>query len=452
MNNINEFEFSTDQLQAIDKIINWYNKQKQNKTKKQFRLYGPAGSGKTSLVPFVIKSLNVTNVQYLAPTGKSVLALKDRGVSNPLTIHKAMYILPDKIQGEYIKAEETLSQLRNKLYLDIDQSLKEEIKKEIENVTNLLLKYKQEKNHINLKENNFNWTINPNSPLFFSNLIVCDESSMINGSVRKDLESFNKPIIYIGDPNQLPPINMSEMDNVIFRTDGSLIESDYTLTTIHRQAMDNPILRYSQRILEDDLDDDNFIIEDSGYYFAKMNMDEINNELHIKVADQIVCGYNKTRIAANNYIRRTVYGFSNNYPEPNDKIIIKRNNYDSDMLNGDILKVTSRSDKRHQTTLPIGKNLLQLTTSKISDGDVNTNWYIKSNFVNEESKLYVPKSFTPKPLLADYGWVISVHNAQGSEWNSGLIIHERFGRSREDYLRWLYTAVTRFKHSLIIFS
>lgn len=70
-------------------------------------------------------------------------------------------------------------------------------------------------------------------------LVVIDESSMIgNGFLKAIVEQVQKKalkLLFVGDPFQLPP-----MSDVCTLFDGSL--PTYTLTKVHRQALDNPIL------------------------------------------------------------------------------------------------------------------------------------------------------------------------------------------------------------------
>ena len=53
--------------------------------------------------------------------------------------------------------------------------------------------------------------------------------------------------------------------------------------------------------------------------------------------------------------------------------------------------------------------------------------------------------------MFDYGYAISVHKSQGSEWDKVILVEERnFYQSDEDYARWLYTGITRAKNKLLI--
>ena len=67
---------------------------------------------------------------------------------------------------------------------------------------------------------------------------MIDECSMVDAELGRDLLSFGKPILVLGDPAQLPPVKGGG-----FFTEA---EPDVMLTQIHRQAEDNPIIRLSQ--------------------------------------------------------------------------------------------------------------------------------------------------------------------------------------------------------------
>jgi superfamily I DNA/RNA helicase len=55
----------------------------------------------------------------------------------------------------------------------------------------------------------------------------------------------------------------------------------------------------------------------------------------------------------------------------------------------------------------------------------------------------IPKEFA-------YGYAITCHKAQGSEWDKVLVVEENFPRVKEEHARWLYTAATRAVEKLVI--
>jgi exodeoxyribonuclease-5 len=62
---------------------------------------------------------------------------------------------------------------------------------------------------------------------------------------------------------------------------------------------------------------------------------------------------------------------------------------------------------------------------------------------NYKYKTSIPYSFT-------YGYAITCHKAQGSEWDNVLVIEEGFPFDKEEHKRWLYTAATRAAKKLVI--
>ena len=59
---------------------------------------GPAGSGKSSLVKFIIDALNLPEdkVVYITYTGKASLVLRNKGCENAITAHKLLYHAKEK--------------------------------------------------------------------------------------------------------------------------------------------------------------------------------------------------------------------------------------------------------------------------------------------------------------------------------------------------------------------
>ena len=79
------------------------------------------------------------------------------------------------------------------------------------------------------------FALNPQSDAAHARLIVLDEVSMVGEEMARDLMSFGKPILVLGDPGQLPPIN----GEGAFTNDAP----DVMLTEIHRQAGESAIIR-----------------------------------------------------------------------------------------------------------------------------------------------------------------------------------------------------------------
>lgn len=54
------------------------------------------------------------------------------------------------------------------------------------------------------------------------------------------------------------------------------------------------------------------------------------------------------------------------------------------------------------------------------------------------------------PFEFAYGYGITCHKAQGSEWNKILIFEQSFPFEKDIHKRWLYTAITRASEKVVI--
>ena len=183
-------------------------------------------------------------------------------------------------------------------------------------------------------------------------------------------------------------------------------------------------------------------------------------------ADQIICGTNRTRTDMNNNMRY-ILGRGDN-PEDGDKVICLRNYWDDWADNGDYLVNGTIGFLNNtypsfnivppyfggQTIYTINSNFisdanadygnLQMDKQEIMTGERQLD--NRTIFRLNRSKVYhslVPKDFT-------YGYCITCHKAQGSEWDKVLVIEENFPFEKEEHARWLYTAATRAINKLVI--
>jgi exodeoxyribonuclease-5 len=53
---------------------------------------------------------------------------------------------------------------------------------------------------------------------------------------------------------------------------------------------------------------------------------------------------------------------------------------------------------------------------------------------------------------ASFGWAITAHKAQGSQWENVIVWDDGLGRSELDRRRWLYTAITRAERGLVLLA
>lgn len=176
-------KWSPQQDEALSAVADWL---KDKSGPQVFRLFGWAGTGKTTLARHLAGDLK--SVKYAAFTGKAALAMRKRGCKGASTIHSLIYTLVSEAEGE------------PRFVLDAE------------------------------------------SPAEDADLIIIDEVSMVDEALARDLLTFGTKILVLGDPFQLPPVQGTG-----YFTDA---EPDIMLTEIHRQAADNPIIRLSMDIRE----------------------------------------------------------------------------------------------------------------------------------------------------------------------------------------------------------
>ena len=87
--------FSPGQIAALDKCGDWH----KNRTKEQqiFRLFGYAGTGKTTLARHLAEGLN-GDIVYCAFTGKAALMMRRNGCHGAATIHSTIYTVKEGVK------------------------------------------------------------------------------------------------------------------------------------------------------------------------------------------------------------------------------------------------------------------------------------------------------------------------------------------------------------------
>ncbi len=272
------------------------------------------------------------------------------------------------------------------------------------------------------------FSLNRQSPVARAKLIVIDECSMVDEQLGRDLMSFGTPILVLGDPGQLPPISGGG-----FFTDH---EPDFLLTEIHRQARDNPIIRLALDVREGR----EFMRGDFGTAQV-IGKEEVTQDLVLR-ADQVLVGTNRTRRRYNQRLRE-LKGFTAAHPQAGDKLVCLRNDPAKGLLNGSLWKVMTSS----RETVKPGINLLVAPEEDDPDRGVAKIKLLKAAFENPEEE--IPWQQKKRFDDFDYGYALTVHKAQGSQWNDVVLFDESFA-FKETRQRWLYTAVTRAAERLTV--
>ena len=287
-------------------------------------------------------------------------------------------------------------------------------------------------------------------------IVVIDEVSMAPKSMMDLLFTHNVYVICLGDPFQIPPINADE--------DNHLLDHPHIfLDEIMRQAEESEIIRLSMDIREGNsltfFKGSNVKVEPRKNFEAGM----------LTWADQNLVATNKMRIAYNNQVRQMLG--RGPMPEDGDKIVCLRNYWDDlseggdALVNGTIGYLRMPEDKLIKFP-PYAYTSVKEVTALCADfvtdeGDifplVN---FDKQMILTGKESLDWRDSYTLGklknkigdivPRQAAYGYAITGHKAQGSEWDKVLVSEEGFPFKREEHARWLYTCVTRAADKLIL--
>lgn len=272
------------------------------------------------------------------------------------------------------------------------------------------------------------FSINRQSPLAKAALIIIDECSMVDEQLGRDLMSFGTPILVLGDPGQLPPV-----------TGGGFFteqEPDFLLSEIHRQAKDNPIIQLAMDVRE------GREIMRGDYGSAQVISKADVTQSLVLDADQVLVGTNRTRRRYNQRLRE-LKGFSADYPQSGDKLVCLRNDPAKGLLNGSLWQVMSSS----RETVKPGINLMIRPEDDDMDRGAAKIKLLKAAF--EETETEIPWSTRKRYDEFDFGYALTVHKAQGSQWNNVVLFDESYA-FRDSRERWLYTAITRAAETLTI--
>ena len=271
------------------------------------------------------------------------------------------------------------------------------------------------------------FTLNRSSPVANAALIVIDECSMVDEELGRDLLSFGTPVLVLGDPGQLPPVSgggfFTEQD------------PDFLLEEIHRQARDNPIVELARKVRAGERLDYGTFGESS--VISKREVDQAA----VLDADQVLVGTNRTRRRYNARLRE-LKGFEDALPAAGDKLVALRNDQTKGLLNGSLWRVSSAG----RSSKPFMNLLVRSDDEGLERASVKIK-VLKSPF--EHPEVEVPWQQKRRYDDFDYGYALTVHKAQGSQWNDVYLFNESFA-FRDHPERWLYTAVTRAAQRITI--
>ena len=329
-----------------------------------FRLFGYAGTGKTTLARHIAEDVD-GKVLFAAFTGKAALVMRSKGCSGAATIHSLIYRTRDS--GAEIPSFD--------LWED--------------------------------------------APASKAKLIVIDECSMVDAEMGRDLLSFECPLLVLGDPAQLPPIQGGG-----FFTD---CEPDAMLTEVHRQAQDDPIVRMSMDVREGRELEIGRHGESEVVSRTELDPDRVMS------ADQVLVGRNNTRRSYNMRVRQR-QNIEDPLPVAGDKLVCLRNNRKKGLFNGGLWRVKSRAASKSK--------IITMRLSPDEDfGHKVTKVSVRGECFGGAIETIPWEQRKPYDEF-DYGYVLTVHKSQGSQWDDVVLFDESFA-FQDSRARWLYTGITR---------
>jgi exodeoxyribonuclease-5 len=367
--------WSPQQAAALDAVARWYGSGLQRK--QVFRVFGYAGTGKTTLARHFAGGLK-GSVHYMAYTGKAAMVMRKNGCIGALTIHATIYSVD----------------------FNPETGVKKFVLKDVEELADAAL-------------------------------FVIDECSMVDEEIGKDILSFGVPVLVLGDPAQLPPVKGGG-----FFTNA---DPDVMLTEIHRQATENPIIQMATTIREG-----------GGLHYGSygdnrvIQRSMVTPEL-VMEADQVLVGLNKTRGAYNTRIRQ-LNGCSSAMPECGDRLVCLKNDRNKGIFNGGLWSVVELLKRRKGH---LNDHCVRMHVTSL-DFEATTPVVIRvRNEFFEGRGNEVPWKELNGLQQFDYGYALTVHKSQGSQWETVCLFDES-GSFGADRARWLYTGLTRAAEKITV--
>ncbi len=445
------FEPTAGQLKLFDLMDDFLNP---NHPSEILVLKGYAGTGKTSLIPALVEVLPLFNYKYLlmAPTGRAAKVMSGYTKRSAFTIHKIIF-------------------------------------KQIADPGSGLLKFSRLKNY------------NKNT------IFVVDEASMLSeddnygqAGVLSQLMDFvfehpTNKLILIGDTAQLPPVGQEKspaLDRQFIEHKFKRPALEVELTEVMRQQQNSGILINATN-LRAQLKTNTVNIQLETKQFKdvyKMTGEKLEDGLRYSYNKygpentMVVCRSNKSALLFNNHIRMGLL-YRQEEVEAGDHLMVVRNNYhyvpenspSGFLANGDYLwvkKIVNTEDMYGFRFATLEFQLVDLPEAEPFEAKVildTLHTHAPALTPEQNKELYAAvledyQDITNKKILNEklredsylnalqikYAYAVTCHKSQGGQWKSvfvdqGYLTEEQINK---EYIRWLYTAITRASSELYL--
>ena len=423
-----------------------------------FILKGYAGTGKTTILSSIINNLWKIKKSgvLMAPTGRAAKVLSNYTNTEANTIHKKIYF-PKKNSSGNIDFVLQTNKSKNTIFIVDEASMIS--------------------------------STSQNKKLF-------DTTSLLSDLIQFVYSGYKCKIIFIGDTAQLPPVNSKLSPSL----DPDYLEENYNknvlsieLDEVVRQEVLSGILNNAtilrESLIDEDFEEFKFNISGFNDIIRLQDGEDIINSLTDsynifgKEETALIVRSNKRANLYNQQIRNRIL-FNENELSVGDNLMVVKNNYywlkstseAGFIANGDIIKILEISrivdlyDFRfaevsvQMIDYPKMKpfdTVLMLDTINLETPSLN---YEKANHLyNEVMKDYVSEKVKYKRFLkvknnkyfnalqVKFSYAMTCHKSQGGQWTSVFVEQPYLPNGIDkDFIRWLYTALTRAKEKLYL--
>jgi exodeoxyribonuclease-5 len=350
-------DWSPQQQAALKAVTEWFG---DANSPQIFRLFGYAGTGKTTLALAIAEAVEqlvkaeqghtTDAVLFAAFTGKAALVMQSKGCRGASTIHSLIYSLDEDSAGPP------------------------------------------------------KFILNEASKLADAKLLIIDECSMVGAELANDVLQFGVKVLVLGDPAQLPPV-----EDAGYFTNA---HPDAMLSEVHRQAEGNPIIRLSMDIRNGA----SLAYGDHGACkVVPWRAGSLTPE-DVLGADQLLVGLNATRTATNDRVRK-LKKLERETPLIGEKLVCLKNDRSKYLFNGGLWRVT----KLRKFNPAIVRMVVEPDDAGEARRSVEVK--VHPAFFNGTEKQLTWDQLKETQQMT-FGYALTVHKAQGSQWNNVILFDE----------------------------
>lgn len=384
------------QQKIVNEAVNWY----YNSPEQIFQFAGNPGTGKSVVMNAIIQAIGLKEdaIAPMAYIGAAAINMRLKGMKNAKTIHSWIY--------EPVETP----------ILDGDGNIV----------------YNQ---YFNRPEVRMSYRLRslPEIKLF-----AIDEGGTVPLKMRNDILSSGKKVLVAGDLDQLPPVS----DTPAFLTDGRV----YVLDEIMRQAKNSAIIYLCQRA-KHGLPIHTGVYGNEVVVLEEKDFEVIAPQI-FRTAGVVLCGKNETRSKYTDIIRHQILGKTSVLPDMGEKVICRKNDWRMssggiNLTNGLCGRVMNQPDVSSFDGKCFKINFMpDLNPVPFIDVPVDYEFFTADNARRKDMKAF---NYCNGEAF-EFGYVQTVHLAQGSQWRTGVYFEE-FLPSNNNQLH--YTALSRFQSKCI---